>query len=80
MRQEKANYSINRMARLLKVSRSRYYAWAQKDKARRQGHDPRQAFMEDLDQQIYAIWEDSDEVYGAPRITAKLAERETSWV
>lgn len=75
MQQEKANYSIKRMARLLEVSRSGYYTWAKKNKARRTGNDPRQAFIEDLDQEIYAIWEDSDEVYGSPRITAQLAKR-----
>ncbi|ENO17312.1 IS3 family transposon protein [Schaalia cardiffensis F0333] len=63
------------MARLLKVSRSCAYAWAAKDEAKRMGLDPRQAFVEDLDQHIYAIWEDSDEVYGTPRITALLAKR-----
>lgn len=75
MQQEKANFSIKRMARLLKVSRSGYYAWAAKDEARRMGRDPRQAFIDDLDCHIYAIWEDSDGVYGAPRITAMLAKR-----
>ena len=27
-----------------------------------------------MDKRIHGIWEDSDEVYGAPRITAELAE------
>ena len=75
MQQEKANFSIQRMARLLEVSRSGYYAWVKKQEDKRIGLDPRQAFIEDLDQEIYAAWKDSDEVYGAPRIAAKLAEQ-----
>lgn len=75
MQQEKANFSIQRMARLLEVSRSGYYGWAAKDEAKRIGRDPLQAFIEDLEQEIYAAWKDSDEVYGAPRIAAKLAEQ-----
>lgn len=46
-----------------------------KQEDKRIGLDPRQAFIEDLDQEIYAAWKDSDEVYGAPRIAAKLAEQ-----
>ncbi|PXY14754.1 IS3 family transposase [Corynebacterium striatum] len=33
------------------------------------------AFYDDVDRKIHQIWKDSDEVYGAPRITAELAER-----
>ena len=75
MRQEKANYSIKRMARLLKVSRSGYYKWANKQEQRLSGNDDRAAFYDDVDRKIHQIWSDSDHVYGAPRITAELAER-----
>ncbi|ATZ06284.1 hypothetical protein BBR43_08750 [Corynebacterium striatum] len=75
MRQEKANYSIKRMARLLKVSRSGYYKWAHVQQKRLSGKDDRSAFYDDVDRKIHQIWKDSDEVYGAPRITAELAER-----
>lgn len=75
MRQEKANYSIKRMARLLKVSRSGYYKWAHVQQKRLSGKDDRAAFYDDVDRKIHQIWKDSDEVYGAPRITAELAER-----
>ena len=75
MRQEKANYSIKRMARLLKVSRSGYYTWAYTQQQRRSGNDDRAAFYDDVDHKIHQIWKNSDQVYGAPRITAELAER-----
>ena len=75
MQQEKANYSIKRMARLLKVSRSGYYKWVDAQQKRLFGEDDRVAFYDDVDRKIHQIWKDSDEVYGAPRITAELAER-----
>lgn len=75
MQREKANYSIKRMARLLKVSRSGYYKWAHIQQKRLSGEDNRAAFYNDVDRKIHQIWKNSDEVYGAPRITAELAER-----
>ena len=75
MRQEKANFSIKRMARLVKVSRSGYYKWAHMQQQRLSGRDDRAAFYDDVDRKIHQIWKDSDEVYGAPRITAELGER-----
>ncbi|WKS42477.1 IS3 family transposase [Corynebacterium propinquum] len=75
MQQEKAHYSIKRMARLLKVSRSGYYTWAHIQQQRLSGKDDRAAFYDDVDRKIHQIWKDSDEVYGAPRITAELGER-----
>ena len=41
---------------------------------RLRGDGKRQKFLDQLDDLIHGIWEDSDEVYGAPRITAELAE------
>ena len=75
MQQEKANYSIKRMARLLKVSRSGYYKWTHIQQQRLTGKDDRASFYDDVDRKIHQIWKDSDEVYGAPRITAELGER-----
>lgn len=74
MRQEKANYSIKRIARLLKVSRSGYYKWAQAQHKRDCGEDRRQNYLDALDRQIKKIWDESDEVYGSPRITVALAD------
>ena len=69
MAAEKANFEINRMARLLRVSRSGYYRWA----AHREGEPGPQAARRDLvDRQVRQIFTDSDEVYGAPRVAAEL--------
>ena len=43
--------------------------WAQVQATRGRGKDARQRFLDLLDQRIHGIWEDSGEVYGAPRIT-----------
>ncbi|MDK8891812.1 hypothetical protein QQA05_10475 [Corynebacterium macclintockiae] len=67
MQQEKANYSIKRMARLLKVSRSGYYTWAHAQQKRLSGENDRAAFYDGVDQKIHQIWKDSEEVYGAPQ-------------
>ena len=75
MQQEKANYSIKRMSRLLEVSRSGYYKWHKVQAVRLRGENQRQRFLDRLDVLIHEIWEESDEVYGAPRITAELAEK-----
>ena len=48
--------------------------WEKAQAARIRGEDERQKFLDQLDVLIHGIWEDSDEVYGAPRITAELAE------
>lgn len=72
MSQEKANYSISRMARLLKVSRSGYYKWAYQQNTKAAGNDPREQFRKELDEKIRKSWKASHQTYGAPRITSDL--------
>ena len=62
------------MSRLLEVSRSGYYKWEKAQVVWLRGENQRQRFLDQLDRKIHDIWEDSDEVYGAPRITAELTE------
>lgn len=63
------------MSRLLQVTRSGYYKWAKAQATRLRGDDRCQKFLDQLDKRIYGIREDSDEVYGAPRITAELVDK-----
>jgi transposase InsO family protein len=68
---EKAGFEITRMARLLAVSRSGYYAWKSREQA---GPSPREQRRQALTAKIQAFHAVSDEVYGAPRIQADLRE------
>lgn len=74
MRQEKANYSISRMARLLKVSRSGYYKWADQQDKKDKGLDPKEIWRRELDEKILKFWNASDQTYGSPRITIDLRD------
>ncbi len=62
------------MSRLLEVSHSGYYKWQKAQAVRLRGENQRQRFLDQLDRKILDIWEDSDEVYGAPLISAELSE------
>lgn len=66
-------FDITRMARLLEVSTSGYYAW----KRRRAATilTPRQQRRADLAVKILDVHADSDGTYGSPRITTELRER-----
>jgi putative transposase len=68
MHAEKSNFTIVRMARVLSVSRSGYYAWAQR------GPSARAVRAERIEQKISWFHGESDEVSGAPRILADLRE------
>ena len=68
---EKATYTVARMARLLKVARSGYYDWAQRRAA---GPSPAQQRRNVLTAKIVAFHQESDWVYGSPRILADLRE------
>lgn len=63
---EKKNFSITRMARLLGVSRSGFYAWLKR------GPSKRDERREELGRKITKSHADSDGVYGAPRVLADL--------
>jgi putative transposase len=68
---EKATYDVSRMATLLKVSRSGYYAWKRRDQA---GPSPAQRRRQALTDKIIKFHADSDHVYGSPRILADLRD------
>ena len=68
---EKARFEISRMARLLEVSRQGYYRWV---RAREAGPGPQAVRREEIDHAVRASHAASDQVYGAPRITADLHE------
>jgi putative transposase len=63
---EKSNFTIARMARLLEVSRSGFYAWC------RRAPSPRAVRTERIEAKIAWFHGESDEVSGSPRILADL--------
>ena len=68
MHAEKSNFTIARMARLLEVSRSGFYAWSG------QPPSPRAVRRERIEQKVSWFHGASDEVSGSPRILADLRE------
>ena len=58
----------------MQVSRSGDCQMGKSQGTRLRGEDERKRFLDQLDKRIHGIWEDSDEVYGAPRITAELVD------
>lgn len=66
MHAEKSNHEVTRMARLLEVSRSGYYAWAKR------GPSARAVRAERIKAKIEWFHGESDEVSGAPKILADL--------
>ena len=62
------------MSRLLEISRSGYHKREKAQTVRLRCENQRKRFLDQLDRKIHDTWEDSDEVYGAPRITAELSE------
>ena len=69
MEAEKASQSVARMADLLAVSRSGYYAWTKREQA---GRSPAQQRHEQLTTKITKFRHESERVYGSPRILAEL--------
>ena len=68
MHAEKSDFTIVRMARLLGVSRSGYYAWTKR------GPSARAVRRERIEAKIAWFHGESDEVSGTPRILADLRE------
>ena len=68
MHAEKSNFTIKRMARLLEVSRSGFYAWLRREPSKRA---VRQVHIE---QKVAWFHGASQEVYGSPKILADLRE------
>jgi putative transposase len=66
-------FPIRRMARLLNVSASGYYAYVKRCAAT--ALTPRQQRRADLEVKIVQAHKDSDGTYGSPRITAELRDR-----
>ena len=69
---QRTRFSVRRMARLLDVSTSGYYAHAKRVTA---ALTPRQQRRADLEVKITEAHQDSHGTYGSPRITAELRER-----
>src|SRR5688572_23652392 len=74
MEAEKASYPVQRMARLLRVSRSGFYAWRRRSLSESSG---RAAMRAELDVKVRLAHTDSNGIYGAPRIQAALARNGT---
>ena len=68
MHVEKSRFAITRMARLLEVSRSGFYAWLTR------GPSARALRAERIDAKIGWFHGESDEVFGSPRILVDLRE------
>ena len=68
MRAEKSNFTITRMARLLEVSRSEFYAWLKR------GPSPRALRQERIEQKVIWFHGEFDEVSGSPKILADLRD------
>jgi putative transposase len=66
MKEHRDRYSLHNMCKVLKVSRSGYYAW----KSRRPSK--RQRMNEELLESIREIYKKNRKVYGSPRITDQL--------
>ena len=65
---EKSNFSVSRMARLLEVSRSGFYAWCRREPSQRAVRQDR------IEQKVAWFHGESDEVSGSPKILADLRD------
>jgi len=63
----RANYSVEKMCKLLGVSRSSYYDWLKKDPVLKK--------EECIENQVVELFEDSKGTYGSPRICEELLDQ-----
>ncbi len=64
--QERAHHAVSRLCSVLNVTRQGYWAWKQRPASRRRLEDER------LKPRILEAWNESDRIYGAPRLHAEL--------
>ena len=69
MRKHRFIFPVERMAKVLKVSRSGYYAWVKRPRSSREIENAR------LDVEIRAVYEVSKHRYGSVKITRELEKR-----
>jgi transposase InsO family protein len=70
MEQHRQEFAIAVMARVLRVSRSGFYAWRQPSRSGRRAQERRA-----LDERVKAAFEAHKGRYGAPRLTSELDEK-----
>src|SRR5262245_45162531 len=66
VQEHRETFRVGMMCKVLKVSRSGYYAWRQRQPSARERED------RELARRIHAIHHESRETYGSPRIHARL--------
>ncbi|WP_408064733.1 IS3 family transposase [Yersinia pseudotuberculosis] len=73
--QHQAAFSVKSLARVLRVSRSGWYAWLK----RRQSPSPRQMRRQQCDERVAQAFIQAKQRYGAPRLTQELREAGHGW-
>ncbi len=67
---ERQSYPVERLCKMMEVSRSGFYGWRRRPKSKRAQQD------EGLTRQIHHIYAQNRRVYGAPRIHAELRDQD----
>ena len=67
--QERAHYSVGRLCKTMRVSRSGFYAWRRRPQSKRAQRD------ELLTRHIQLVYQQNRSIYGAPRIHAELRDQ-----
>lgn len=68
MSEHRADYKVVTLCRVLGISTSGFYAWLKRDPS------PREVRDHELTEKIRAFYKESRGTYGAPRVTAELAD------